>query len=81
MARQLGLPVSTDMPPLIHQLMEFLYPQSGQGRPSVILDNAPSAIMQGRCLKQQIPTRRKREREATATASCIRFALGLLIAC
>ena len=27
MARQLGLPVSTDMPPLIYELMD-LYPQS-----------------------------------------------------
>ena len=35
MARQLGLPVSTDMPPLIYELMD-LYPQSGQGRPSVM---------------------------------------------
>jgi ClpP class serine protease len=34
-ARQLGLPVSTDMPALIYQLMD-LYPQSGTGRPSVI---------------------------------------------
>lgn len=35
MARQLGLEVSTDMPPLIYDLMD-LYPQSGQGRPSVM---------------------------------------------
>jgi ClpP class serine protease len=35
MARQLGLRVSTDMPALIYQLMD-LYPQSGQGRPSVM---------------------------------------------
>ena len=35
MAKQLGLPVSTDMPPLIYGLMD-LYPQSGQGRPSVM---------------------------------------------
>ena len=35
MAKQLGLPVSTDMPPLIYDLMD-LYPQSGQGRPSVM---------------------------------------------
>jgi ClpP class serine protease len=35
MARTLGLPVSTEMPPLIYQLMD-LYPQSGQGRPSVM---------------------------------------------
>ena len=35
MAKQLGLPVSTDMPPLIYELMD-LYPQSGQGRPSVM---------------------------------------------
>lgn len=34
-ARQLGLPVSTEMPPLIYQLMD-LYPQSGTGRPSVM---------------------------------------------
>jgi len=33
-ARQLGLPISTSMPPLIYQLMD-LYPQSGAGRPSV----------------------------------------------
>jgi hypothetical protein len=35
MARKLGLPVSTDMPPLIYQLMD-LYPQAGLGRPSVM---------------------------------------------
>jgi ClpP class serine protease len=35
MARKLGLPVTTDMPPLIYQLMD-LYPQSGLGRPSVM---------------------------------------------
>lgn len=34
MARDLGLPVSTDMPELIYQLMD-LYPQPGQRRPSV----------------------------------------------
>jgi ClpP class serine protease len=34
-ARNLGLPVSTNMPPLIYQLMD-LYPQSGLGRPSVM---------------------------------------------
>jgi ClpP class serine protease len=34
-ARQLGLHVSTDMPPLIYELMD-LYPQSGEGRPSVM---------------------------------------------
>ena len=34
-ARELGLPVSTDMPLLIYDLMD-LYPQSGQGRPSVM---------------------------------------------
>jgi hypothetical protein len=34
-AKQLGLPVSTDMPPLVYELMD-LYPQSGEGRPSVM---------------------------------------------
>jgi ClpP class serine protease len=34
-ARQLGLPISTDMPPLIYELMD-LYPQAGEGRPSVL---------------------------------------------
>jgi ClpP class serine protease len=34
-ARQLGLPVSTNMPPSIYGLMD-LYPQSGGGRPSVL---------------------------------------------
>jgi ClpP class serine protease len=34
MARQMGLPISTDMPRLIYDLMD-LYPQSGEGRPSV----------------------------------------------
>lgn len=33
-ARQLGMPVSTDMPVEVYQLMN-LYPQSGRGRPSV----------------------------------------------
>jgi ClpP class serine protease len=35
MAKEFGLPVSTDMPSLIYELMD-LYPQSGQGRPSVM---------------------------------------------
>ncbi len=35
MARQLGLPVSTNMPTSIYELMD-LYPQSGRGRPSVL---------------------------------------------
>lgn len=34
-ARELGLPVSTKMPAVIYDLMD-LYPQAGQGRPSVI---------------------------------------------
>ena len=34
-ARQMGLPISTAMPPLIYELMD-LYPQSGEGRPSVM---------------------------------------------
>ena len=34
-AKQLGLPVSTDMPRRIYELME-LYPQAGEGRPSVM---------------------------------------------
>jgi ClpP class serine protease len=34
-ARQLGLPVAVDMPPLIYQLMD-LYPQDGTSRPSVL---------------------------------------------
>lgn len=35
MAKELGLPVTTDMPPVIYQLMD-LYPQAGEGRPSVM---------------------------------------------
>ena len=34
-AKQLGLPVSTEMPKIIYELMD-LYPQSGIGRPSVL---------------------------------------------
>ncbi len=34
-ARRLGLPISTDMPPKIYELMD-LYPQAGSGRPSVL---------------------------------------------
>jgi ClpP class serine protease len=34
-ARQLGLPVSTDMPQRVYELMD-LYPQAGTGRPSVL---------------------------------------------
>lgn len=34
-AKQLGLPVSTEMPQLIYELMD-LYPQAGTGRPSVL---------------------------------------------
>jgi ClpP class serine protease len=35
MARQLGLPVSTEMPRTVYDLMD-LYPQGGRGRPSVL---------------------------------------------
>jgi ClpP class serine protease len=34
-AKALGLPVSTEMPHEVYELMD-LYPQSGEGRPSVI---------------------------------------------
>ncbi len=34
-AKDLGLPISTDMPPIIYDIMD-LYPQSGSGRPSVL---------------------------------------------
>ncbi len=34
-ARELGLQISTDMPPIIYELMD-LYPQAGAGRPSVL---------------------------------------------
>jgi ClpP class serine protease len=34
-ARELGLPVSTDLPPLVHELMD-LYPQGRTGKPSVL---------------------------------------------
>jgi ClpP class serine protease len=34
-AKALGLPVSTNMPPEVYELMD-LYPQAGEGRPSVI---------------------------------------------
>jgi ClpP class serine protease len=49
-ARQLGLPISTDMPPKIYELME-LYPQAGGGRPSVLYvplrRTAPGKLGQG----------------------------------
>ena len=35
MARGLGLPVTTDMPRTVYDLMD-LYPQGGRGRPSVL---------------------------------------------
>ncbi len=44
-AKELGLPVSTNMPPIIYEIMD-LYPQSGAGRPSVVyvpLRRQPSA--------------------------------------
>lgn len=34
-AKAFGLPVSTDMPPQVYELMD-LYPQAGEGRPSVM---------------------------------------------
>jgi serine dehydrogenase proteinase len=34
-AKAMGLPVSTDMPPQVYELMD-LYPQAGEGRPSVM---------------------------------------------
>ena len=34
-ARHLGLPISTEMPPIIYELMDR-YPQAGVGRPSVM---------------------------------------------
>jgi ClpP class serine protease len=43
-AKALGLPVSTNMPPQVYELMD-LYPQAGAGRPSVIyvpLNRPPS---------------------------------------
>ena len=43
-ARQLGLPISTEMPRRVYELMD-LYPQAGTGRPSVLyvpLRRAPS---------------------------------------
>jgi len=48
-ARALGLPVSTNMPPEVYELMD-LYPQSGEGRPSVIyvpLKRPPSGGTRG----------------------------------
>jgi ClpP class serine protease len=41
-AKQLGLPVSTEMPKLIYELMD-LYPQTGIGRPSVLYVPFPRA--------------------------------------
>ena len=41
MARELGLPVSTDMPLMVYQLMD-LYPQANAQRPSVIYVPTPS---------------------------------------
>jgi ClpP class serine protease len=35
MAKNLGLPVTTDMPRTVYDLMD-LYPQGGRGRPSVL---------------------------------------------
>ena len=35
LARQLGLPISTDMPPVVYELMD-LFPQGGADRPSVL---------------------------------------------
>jgi hypothetical protein len=35
MARRLGLPISTEMPRTVYDLMD-LYPQGGRGRPSVL---------------------------------------------
>jgi ClpP class serine protease len=49
-ARELGLPVTTKMPPVIYQLMD-LYPQSGSSRPSVLyvpLRPRPGAADEGR---------------------------------
>jgi hypothetical protein len=34
-ARALGLPISTDMPPILYELMD-LYPQASARRPSVL---------------------------------------------
>ena len=42
MARQLGLPVTTNMPLMVYQLME-LYPQANTQRPSVIYVPTPNA--------------------------------------
>jgi ClpP class serine protease len=58
MARQLGLPVSTEMPRTVYDLMD-LYPQGGRGRPSVLYvplrptipergESAPPAPVKGR---------------------------------
>jgi ClpP class serine protease len=54
-ARQLGLPVSTDMPASIYELMD-LYPQTGQGRPSVMYVPLRRAVP-GRDTRQDAPSR------------------------
>ena len=47
-ARELGLPVSTDLPPLVHELMD-LYPQGRTGKPSVLyVPFAPAPAQQER---------------------------------
>ncbi len=47
-AREFGLPVSTDLPPLVHELMD-LYPQARTGKPSVLyVPFAPAPVPQER---------------------------------
>jgi ClpP class serine protease len=54
-ARQLGLPVSTNMPATIYELMD-LYPQAGNGRPSVMYVPLRRAAP-GRDARQDAPAR------------------------
>jgi len=55
-ALDLGLPVSTDLPPLVHEIME-MYPQGQAGRPSVLYVPFRSAPT-----NQERPTGGTRER-------------------
>jgi len=51
MARELGLPVSTEMPLMVYQLMD-LYPQANAMRPSVIYVPTPTGVEKA---KGQVP--------------------------
>jgi ClpP class serine protease len=54
MGRELGLPISTEMPLLVYELMD-LYPQGGKGRPSVLYTPVRKAVDDSGAIRPAAP--------------------------